>query len=225
MKWTIFIQQKIKVAMLLLCIMFFVILTNLLGSNNLDNINRSVNSIYNDRLIPATDVYYISDYLHKKKSLLDNIVITKGEYQKAVAELKDINVKISRLVAHYENTYLVNGEIQFISDFKTTYNAYNTTEAGIIRLIKAGEVSEAQHVLNNDVSRLHHQNIQTLGKLVSIQSNVGRDLIKQSESNANIFSLLSSLQIILAIVIGGMVVRLVMASRLTNAVHEKYTMN
>ncbi|RYY35653.1 MAG: hypothetical protein EOP46_09265 [Sphingobacteriaceae bacterium] len=224
MKWTLFIQQKVKVAALLLCVMFFVMLTSLLGNTNLARINRAVNTIYNDRLIPASDVYYISTNLHDKKSMLESMLHARNT---AVNEttMKKFDKKINTLLTHYEHTYLVQGEARFIHDFKNSYAAYNNAEASVMSLIKAGEFSAAQLVYSNAIKSSHNKNIQVLGELMNIQSHVGKDIIKQSELNASIFSLLSKLQIVVAIVVGILVTRLVMSSRIAQITPEKYTMN
>ncbi|RCH53746.1 hypothetical protein DJ568_16030 [Mucilaginibacter hurinus] len=225
MKWTLFIQQKMKVAALLLSIMFFVILTNVLGSHNLENINRSANSIYKDRLIPATDVYYISDHLHRKKALLESYLVVEGKNAGIVNELKQLNQRITERITHFETTYLVNVEGKFISHFKANNKQYNGAEQEVLHLVKSGNMVQAKAVFDSRVKTSHEKNIATLGKLMNIQSDVGKDLIKDSQFYTSSFNLLSTLQLILAGVIGALIVKLVMAARLTTPQTEKYTMN
>lgn len=211
--------------MLLFCVMFFVLLTGILGSRNLNNINRSVNTIYNDRLIPAADVYYISHNLHNKMAVLNEMLEENNADAQKVNKLEAINKKISGLLSDFEDTYLVKGETVFIDNFKRSYTAYNNAEATALRLIKGGQVSAAQMIYNNDLKDAHNNSLKVLDELINIQSNVGHDIIKESQLNANVFNLLSKLQIAVAIVIGALITRLVMSSRLTTIPAEKYKLN
>jgi hypothetical protein len=174
MKWTLFIQQKIKIATLLFCVMFFIVITSVLSSKNMDRINESINSIYADRLVPATDVYYISDHLHNKKALLENLLLNAGDCKAAANRLRDINKKINTLVVRFEHTYLVNGESEFISEFKTNHNRYNRNEANAINLISSGNLPAAKQLFNTEIKASHERSINTLGKLISIQSKCGQ---------------------------------------------------
>ncbi|RVU00353.1 hypothetical protein EOD41_12800 [Mucilaginibacter limnophilus] len=225
MKWTLFIQQKMKVAMLLFCVMFFVLLTGILGSKNLNSMNRSVNTIYNDRLIPAADVYYISHHLHNKMALLNDMLGKNNVDVNTVNQLKAIHNKISGLLSDFENTYLVKGETASIANFKHSYSTYNHAEATALGLIKSGEASAARLVYDNELKQAHKGSLKVLDQLINIQSNVGKDIIKQSEFNANVFNLLSKLQIVVAIVIGVLITRLVMSSRIANIPAENYKLN
>ena len=62
MKWTFIIQQELKLALLLFCIIALIIVTTLLVKKHGD-LDNSFRSIYNDRLIPATNIiYFKKDY-------------------------------------------------------------------------------------------------------------------------------------------------------------------
>ncbi|GAA4319949.1 hypothetical protein GCM10023149_18950 [Mucilaginibacter gynuensis] len=225
MKWTLFIQQKTKVAMLLFCIMLFAILTSVIGGRNLDNINYSVKSIYNDRLIPATDLYYISDNLHSKKALLESALNNSENVTATHQQLKYINASISKLITQFEGTYLVKSEPEFIDQLKHNNKLLTVAEASIIRLLAANQHAEAHAVYDQNVLNTHKNSITLLSKLINIQSAVGKDLIKQSAFNASSFNLLSTLQILVSVIIGMLIIKLVIASKLNNTVYKKYNMN
>jgi hypothetical protein len=68
MKWAFAIQRKIRLAIALAVLMLLVILFSLLESYNVSRISKSFNSIYEDRLIPAVDLYSISGHIQTKRN-------------------------------------------------------------------------------------------------------------------------------------------------------------
>ena len=59
MKFAHSIKQKTKVALLLFCIMVCLILVRILEDKSIKQMNNSFISLYNDRLIPATDLFLL----------------------------------------------------------------------------------------------------------------------------------------------------------------------
>ena len=71
MKWSFVIQQKIKASLLLGGIMVVILLSALVSRMSLDNIDHSLSSIYQDRLVPTVDMVYLSEHLYSKRLLLE----------------------------------------------------------------------------------------------------------------------------------------------------------
>ena len=77
MKWTYQIPQKIKTATLPMGVMVLVIVSNLIARKNITEMNRSVTSIYKDRLIPATNIFYLTENLYRKRLAMEEF-LTNG---------------------------------------------------------------------------------------------------------------------------------------------------
>ena len=57
-----------KIAGLLFCIMACTLLIRFLEDKSVKNMNKSFVSMYNDRLIPATDLFFVAEHTYQKKS-------------------------------------------------------------------------------------------------------------------------------------------------------------
>lgn len=77
MKWSFIIQQKLKAALLLTGLMAVIILTTLLATHNIQGIGRSTTSIYQDRLMPAVGIVYLSENLYSKRLLIEHYLFSE----------------------------------------------------------------------------------------------------------------------------------------------------
>ena len=102
MRWTFFIQQKLKVAALLACIMALIVITNLLGRKSVGDFSRSFSAIYNDRLVPATDIFHLTENLYHKRFLIEDLLFSENTDAHTVADkLDEHNRYIANLVTKY----------------------------------------------------------------------------------------------------------------------------
>jgi GT2 family glycosyltransferase len=61
MKWSFVIQQKFKTAIILGGMMCMIVGATLISRMNMEGIDKSFSSIYQDRLIPATNIIYLTE--------------------------------------------------------------------------------------------------------------------------------------------------------------------
>jgi hypothetical protein len=78
MKWTFVIQRKMRAMLLLGGIMLVVIMGTMLSQHNVEGLGESSASIYNDRLIPATTIIYITENLYSKRLTLEDHLFNNG---------------------------------------------------------------------------------------------------------------------------------------------------
>lgn len=227
MKWTYIIQQKTKVALLLTCIMLLVIVSNLLGRKNIVDINTSFTSIYNDRLIPATDIFYLTQNLYSKKLLMEQFLFSDKENNiaKLQSHLNKHNNSIDSLIQKFEKTYLVDQESRSLAEFKKSVVGYGTIEKSILGLYLNQLKEDAQNLYTNQGKPTLQNAINHLYDLIEIQSSVGKELINDSEDIMYNTNLLSMLQITLAILIGGIIHALVLSSKVVNHRDQFYDLN
>jgi len=226
MKWAFVIQQKLKAALLLLGIMFLVVLFNIIERHNIEEMNRSVNSIYKDRLLPAADIFHLTDNLYSKRVLMEQYLISENvdvhELQKSL-NMHDRN--IDELIRQFEKTYLVDKELVFFNQLKADVGAYKRLEQEIISLCAQNLRAEASLLYHQRGQLASSEVIKRLSELTEIQTQVGGELLNNSKGILANSDLLSSLQLILAMGIGVMVVVLVAASKIARQVPGSFNLN
>ncbi len=112
---------KVKVALLLTAVMALVGLTNFLERRNIEKMDATFSSIYHDRLIPATDIFYMTENLFNRRLLMeqflysDNVGLTADVLP---GKLKSHEISINKLVDKFSKTFLVKNESVELNNFK-----------------------------------------------------------------------------------------------------------
>lgn len=226
MRWTFVIQQKLKVALLLGLVMCLVVLFNLILQKNISDINRSVNSIYSDRLIPATDIFYLSENLHNRQLAMEQFLFrSEGNYNQLKTQLNKFDDKQLDLIAKYEKTYLVDEESLFLERFKKNISDYAALESKILSLTAANKKAEAVNLYETAGRHSLENTIRQLSDLTTIQSSVGNKLLNDTKGIVATSNFLSNLQLVLAIIIGLMITALIVSSKVINQPQAKFKWN
>jgi hypothetical protein len=218
MKWSFVIRQKLKAALLLSGIMAFIILGSLISRNSMEGIDKSFSSIYQDRLIPATTIIYLTENLYGKRLSLEKFLLsddlrTSHEISSGLS-LHDSH--IDSLISAFEKTYLVDQEAKSLAAFKNRVEEYVLLEKMILNLHASGHVDAGKKLFEGAGASTFQSTINNLNELTSIQSNIGQELVKESKSDMASFGLISLLQIALAIIIGLIVLVLIQNSKIIN---------
>lgn len=214
MKWAFGIQQKIKLALLLACMMLVILVVNFVERRNVLNLHTSFISIYKDRLIPSGDISTINGNLYKKRILLErNLTIPEMDVDDLKARIESINQKNDSLISAFRTTYLVHSELDLLDSLLANLTAYNNQEKTILKLMDNGSDTAATLLYKTESIRVFETITQQLAKLIGIQTIVGKELLADSEKIASRSKLLSTFQISTVIVLGLLIQILVMASR------------
>ena len=227
MKWTFVIQQKLKVAMLLGVIMGAVVLFNIILQKNISNINSSVNSMYNDRLIPANDIFQLLETMHNRQLLMEHFLYKDdGNVVELKETLKQYDQKMWNLVAKYEKTFLVDEESDFLTKLKQSITRYSAVESQVIKLSAESDKSDGLRFYDTTGKIALENTMQQLSGLSTIQSEVGNKLVNDTKGVVAASNFLSDIQIVLAIVIGLLIVSLIASSKLiSQSPQPNYKMN
>lgn len=223
MKFAFSLKNKLKIAFLLFCIMCCTLLIRFLEDKSVKKINESFISMYNDRLVPATDLYFIAENLYHKNAILQDALSDEGSIHPAVSMLKinKHNRKIDSVINKYEMTLLVKQEKSFLSDLKNALHAQKQIEDKVLGLT-AGKGKDIYDEAGRDAAT---QTLAKLSALIKIQSNVGDELIKDSKIFVSGTKIYSMLQVVLAIVIGVMIVAIISASNMVKIQHDRFNLN
>ncbi|MGQ7856975.1 MCP four helix bundle domain-containing protein [Pedobacter sp. WC2501] len=223
MKFAFSLKNKLKIAFLLFCIMCCTLLIRFFEDKSVEKINESFISMYNDRLVPATDLYFIAENLHYKNEILQEVLLGNGAVHPSTGMVKmnKHNRKIDSVINKYELTLLVKQEKSYLNDLKKAITVQQGLEAKILNM--AG--TEGKAIYESMGRNAAKHTLAKLSALIKIQSKVGNELIKGSEIFVSGTKVYSTLQVILAIVIGIMIVAIVSASNAVKIQSEKFNLN
>lgn len=222
MKFAFSLKNKLKIAFLLFCIMCCTLLIRFLEDKSVKKINESFISMYNDRLVPATDLYFIAENLYYKSNIFQDALAENAVHSSAnIAKVSMYNKKIDSVINKFELTLLVKQEKSFLKDLKNAIFAQQEIENRILNLAIADGKKVYEAIGRNAAGKT----LDKLSALIKIQSNVGDELIKDSKIFVSGTKVYSTLQVILAIVIGIMIVAIISASNAVKIQSDKFNLN
>jgi hypothetical protein len=217
------VKQKSKIAVFLFGVMACTLLIRVLEDKSIKEMNNAFVSMYNDRLIPATDLFALAENLYAKRYLIENGIEEKSPEAK-VALIKKLGIhdaNINSLIAKYEKTFLTPQEKKHLNELKVQLKANNSLENELL-------VSNA--IANKEEFRMQttasfNAIAKKLTALTQIQRKVGEELIKDSNYVASGSNLYSNIQFALAIVIGILIVAIITTSNVVKVANEKFNLN
>jgi hypothetical protein len=225
MKLAYSIKQKTKVAFLLFGIMLCIILVRLLEDKNIKEMGKAFTSLYNDRLIPATDLFFISEKLYAKRYALEMFVNANNTNNNQLKNnLVSFNNAIDSLLKKYEKTFLVANEKSYLLDLKNKLAANRLVEQNILKTNDFSN-SELRNKANVEIENSFKGISDKLAELTQVQTKVGEELIKNSETIVFGSKLYSIFQFVLAIIIGVLIVSILFASKVINVKNDKFNLN
>ncbi|MCZ4245062.1 MCP four helix bundle domain-containing protein [Pedobacter punctiformis] len=227
MKFAFSLKNKLKIAFLLFCIMCCSLLIRFLEDKSVKKINESFVSMYNDRLVPATDLYFIAENLYQKSSVLQNILIFTDQNITPAAGLLQLthhNNKIDSIINKYQLTLLVKQEQRFLNDLKNTLFIQQEFENKILN-IALNDVANGRKIYETAGRDISANTLNKLSALIKIQSNVGDELINDSKVFVSGTKIYSTFQVILAIAIGVLIVGIISASNAVKVQNNKFNLN
>jgi hypothetical protein len=225
MKWAFAIQRKIRLAIALAIMMLLIILLSLWESYNVNKISKSFRSIYEDRLIPAVDLYLISGHIQNKRNKLVSFLFTD---KISVEEIKYVlsleNKQLDTLINKYQKTYLVKAETNHLQNLKKNLKIFERDELLLINASLENKEFARNLYLNTTIS--FYENIdRDLILLTQVQTQIGKELLAESSKSQSSSSLISQLQIVVAIILGLIIMILIITDKQVILKQEKYNLN
>ncbi|MGY3052175.1 hypothetical protein ACVWYG_000362 [Pedobacter sp. UYEF25] len=227
MKIAFSLKNKLKMACLLFCIASCSLLINFLGDRNISEINKAFVSMHQDRLVPATDLFFIAELLRQKSDLWQDIFSLEETVASTANLLRAINaqnVKIDSVIKKYEATKLAKEENVYLKDFKAFLAAQKKQEATLLALFK-NNASDALKVYQSKSRILAADTFSSLANLIKIQSTIGDELMIESQSWMSGAKIYSSIQVLLAIAIGIFVVGIIAEAKVVNIQNDNFNLN
>ncbi|MGV3704088.1 MAG: MCP four helix bundle domain-containing protein [Arcticibacter sp.] len=226
MKWIYAIPQKFKIVCILGSIIFCITLFTLLESRNINNINKAVLSIYADRLIPATDLFFLAEVTYQKRDQLEAYLNASDTSSTLIRQqLIRQNEKIRSLIGKYEKTYFVDEEKLHFNGLKRNLEEYLLLETTIVNLNTHRSREAAQLAFSQQALASHRKMMDHLSRLTRIQSNVGTSLVNELKNDVAKSDLISNLQLCVCIITGLLIIAIIFAARVTTIKSNKYNLN
>lgn len=224
MKFAFSLKNKLKTAFLLFCIMCCTLMIRFLEDKSVEKINNSFVSMYNDRLVPATDLYFIAENLYYKNAILQEILLGNDVLQGSalLVKMNKHNQKIDSVISKYERTFLVKQEKSYLNELKKALLVQQHLET---KMANGTGAEEGRAIYISTGKNAINQTFAELSALIKIQSKVGNDLIKDSRIFVSGTKIYSTLQVVLAIMIGIMIVYIVSASNMVKITSDKFNLN
>ena len=225
MKWAFAIQRKIRLAIVLAIMMLFIIGFSLMESYNLNRISKSFNSIYEDRLIPAVDLYSMADQIHHKRTQLFTFLFTdKVTADETGQYLQQRNRKLDSLIHKYEKTQLVKAESDHLQNFKKNLEKYQRDELMLIRSAAINKEVAKDLYLSSTI-QLYDELDKDLVQLTRLQREVGKELLNESVKTQSSSYFITQLQFVITIILGLIIMILVITGKQVMIKQDKYKLN
>lgn len=194
-------------------------------SYNVTRISRSFNSIYEDRLIPAVDLFSIADHIHSKRNQLLTFLFTdKISSDEITRYINEENLRLDTLINKYENTHLVRVETNYLIRLKKNLSDHQRDEFLLIKTASENKETARNLYLNTTV-HLYNELTKDLMRLTQVQTAVGRELQRESQLSQTSSGFISQLQFVIAIILGLVIMILVITDKQVNIRQEKYKLN
>ncbi|WP_422004088.1 MCP four helix bundle domain-containing protein [Roseivirga pacifica] len=198
MKWTYSIRQKMTAAGILAAVMGLVLINNLSERRNFQQLEDSIASIYQDRLLVESYIFKLYDNLQRHEELLD----TQASAQ-TIQEIKTLAAERNALIGLYEETYITEEEAKHFDALKKSLSDIEILDENTLENNKFS-IQSAQPTK----SAITH-----LSALSQIQTTEGASLMDRSERIIGGSISNSQLEMVLVICLAIIVQALVFSSK------------
>lgn len=218
MNWPFKIPHKLRIAVALASIMVIIVLNNVLMRQHINTIDQSFTSIYKDRLMPATDLFYVMEHLYKERMLLEKYLSSGGSKDELMTRLASHNASVDSLITEFKKTYLVLNEASLLDELSDRRSNYKKIENKVLELHNSPAPALGMSLFESEGIVVFSSMMEDLHELTAIQSKVGKELLAESHHSVANANVLSFLEVGVAMVLG-LVVHIILLT--TKAMNRK----
>lgn len=207
--------------------MLLIVLCNFLSRRSINDIGKSFSSIYQDRLVPAVDMVYLSENLYTKRLLVEKHLFSANDSTQdlVLAKLAKQDQQIDSLIRKFEKTFLTVEEAKNLRSFKNRVSEYARLEENVLHLCRTGNRQAGSELFNETGSTAFQESIRCLNDLIKIQYTEGQSLVRESQSESSQFNMIATLQISIAVVIGLLILGLIHSSKIIQQDRQPFHLN
>ncbi|MCG5500253.1 methyl-accepting chemotaxis protein [Ectothiorhodospira lacustris] len=154
-----------------------------LGLMGMSQVERQLKTVYDDRLVPMGQLGNINEMLVSSRMSL-RMALSDPRQQvidAAIEEVQENRRRMDRIWADYMQTYLTPREAQMAASFEAHHT--DLQRRGIdplVNALRAWNWEEAERILLGDLARTYQQATDSLGRLMDLQLEVGRQVYEDS---------------------------------------------
>jgi len=213
-------RKKAKAVIATFVIILIVLLNNFSNRKDYADLDRTMSSIYQDRLMPSGYLFHINNYLYQKRMLQQSPNFSDAVVQ---AKLAHHNIAIDSLIRNYDMTYLTLAEKKQWKTFKQELALYNEAEKQVISSASSIEENEKN---NRNLGESFEKAIAAVISLNEIQTSEGNLLQRHSKSVIGDTLLNSYIEVPLLFIVCIIIILLSgFTDKYTSSITEKHLMN
>lgn len=193
MAWKLTTGQKVRAAAALIIVFLLILATNLIDRHHFQIVQKSLTTVYEDRLLVKDYIYKISRQIQLKRSLLH------GNDQRSIAHVnKKANDSIRVLIQKYEDTRLTEAEAKSFAALQQKFNRLFQYEENY----RTSESADLKEEAIADMERMYVSIYEELDALSAIQVGEGKRALDLSNKSIESSNLISRMEIGALVVIG-----------------------
>jgi len=213
-------RKKAKAVIATFVIILIVLLNNFSSREDYADLDRTMSSIYKDRLMPSGYLFHINNHLYQKRILQQSANFSDAAVQ---LQLAQHNKAIDSLIRNYDQTYLTATEKNQWNNFKQQLNNYNDAEKKALVSVASLEENQLNNLM---LSESFDKAIASAISLNDIQTSEGNVLQRHSKSVIGDTLLHSYMEVPLLFIVCVIIILLSgFTDRYTSSVTEKHLMN
>lgn len=213
-------RKKAKAVIATFVIILIVLLNNFSSRKDYADLDRTMSSIYQDRLMPSGYLFHINNYLYQKRMLQQSPNFSGAAVQ---AQLDHHNKAIDSLIRNYDMTFLTLAEKKQWKNFKEQLALYNDAEKQALSSVSSIDANDQN---NKNLSESFDKAIAAVISLNEIQTSEGNLLQRHSKSVIGDTLLHSYMEVPLLFIVCIIIILLSgFTDKYTSSITEKHLMN
>jgi len=213
-------RKKAKAVIATFVIILIVILNNFSSREDYADLDRTMSSIYKDRLMPSGYLFHINNHLYQKRILQQSANFHEPRVQ---LQLANHNKAIDSLIRNYDLTYLTAAEQKHWKEFKQQLSLYNDAEKQALNTVSSTDDNQQN---SKTLGESFDKAIASVIRLNDIQTSEGSVLQRHSKSVIGDTLLHSYMEVPLLFIVCVIIILLSgFTDRYTSTVTEKHLMN
>lgn len=196
MKQKVSLSGKIRTASALIVVFLLVLATNLIDRNHFDIIQKSMTTVYEDRLVAKEYIYKISRQLQTKRN-----AINSSSYEDLYSLRTQVNDSIDQLINKFSETKLTETEALRLDQLKNRIRQLSDYEKNLLD----GKPTDKRSELVDQMDRYYSEVLDELDVLAEIQIEEGKRETMNSGRAIDSSNFISRLEIGALILLGLMI--------------------
>ncbi|SDM47870.1 Four helix bundle sensory module for signal transduction [Catalinimonas alkaloidigena] len=227
MKHVVIFRKTYRLALGVLLVFVLSLLATSLIRRHVLAADRSVMSLYLDRLLPTRDLACVQERLYQNELLFqEHLHAPSPETRRRLeAQMQDHLREMDLYMTQFAHTYLIDQEVQSLAQYLRDLHQYQQQQQHLLALSNAGHTQEAALLYASESQPLFQQLTRTLQTLTSLQTSEGLTLYEGSHHKLLEANLLTYLLIGVTLLLGVAAQVLLLESRVFLRTPPKPTLN